>query len=141
MKRRMELGLDTAAEAICCGVVVGLYKAKGVASDGPLGWDADFPAEEACHAVAELIRTCPAENRGTVRDRLVQTLGDLVPQWYDMISRAAERARRPRPSPPLPRATCVNRFVRHQARFLERAKCDADESSLLCPSSAHVWSV
>ena len=92
MKRKAELGLDTAAEAICLGIVVGLNKAKAVGSDGPLGWAEDFPAEGACHAVAELIRTCPAEKRVDVRDRLVDTLGDLVPAWHSMISRAAERA-------------------------------------------------
>jgi len=92
MKRRMELGLDTAAEAICRGIVAGLHKAKDVGSDGPLGWAEDFPAEQACHVVAELIRTCPVEKRPAVRDRLVDALGDLVPAWHVMISRAADRA-------------------------------------------------
>jgi hypothetical protein len=92
MKRRMELGLETAAETICCGIVMGLHKAKGVGSDGPLGWAPDFPAEEACHTVAELIRTCPAEDRSEVHDRLIEALGDLVPGWHKMLSRAAERA-------------------------------------------------
>ena len=44
MKRRMALGLHEAAEAICCGIVLGLHKAKGAGSDGPLGWAPDFPA-------------------------------------------------------------------------------------------------
>ncbi|MBI5525180.1 MAG: hypothetical protein HY897_02520 [Deltaproteobacteria bacterium] len=96
MKRRMELGLDSAAETICHGIVVGLHKAKGVKSDGPLGWAPDFPAEEACHVVAELIRAYPVEKRGAVRDRLVEVLGDLVPEWHEMISRAAESAARGR---------------------------------------------
>jgi hypothetical protein len=59
MKRRADLGLTEAAEAICRGIVLGLHKAKGAGSDGPLGWAPDFPAEEACHAVAELIGSCP----------------------------------------------------------------------------------
>ena len=92
MKRKAKLGLDTAAEAICLGIVVGLNKAKGVGSDAPLGWAEDFPAEGACHAVAELIRTCPTEKRVAVRDRLVDALADLVPGWHGMISRAADRA-------------------------------------------------
>jgi len=92
MKRRMQLGLDTAAEAMCCGIVVGLHNAKDVGSDGPLGWSPDFPEEEACQAVAELLRTCPAKKRAAVRDRLLDALGDRVPSWHDMISRAADRA-------------------------------------------------
>jgi len=89
MKRRIDLGLQKAAETICCGIVLGLHKAKGVGSDGPLGWAPDFPAEEACHAVAELLRACPAKDRGTVRDGLVETLGGIVPEWVEMIERAA----------------------------------------------------
>ncbi|MBI5526018.1 MAG: hypothetical protein HY897_06755 [Deltaproteobacteria bacterium] len=96
MKRRMELELHSAAETICHGIVVGLNKAKGVKSDGLLGWAPDFPAEEACHVVAELIRTCPVEKCGAVRNRLVEVLGDLVPEWHERISRAAEDAARKR---------------------------------------------
>lgn len=92
MKRRMELGLHAAAEAICCGIVIGLYKAKDVRSDGLLGWAPDFPAEEACHVVAELVQAFPTAKRGAVRDRLIEALGDLVPEWYEMIARAAARA-------------------------------------------------
>lgn len=92
MKRRMELGLDVAAEAICCGIIVGLHKAEGVRSDGLLGWAPDFPAEEACHVVAELISACPSAKRGAVRDSLIETIGDIVPEWREMISQAAGRA-------------------------------------------------
>ena len=96
MKRRAELGLHQAAEQICCGVVLGLQKAKTVESDGPLRWAPDFPAEEACHAVAEFIRMLPAKNRQTARDRLVKTLSVLVPGWTEMISRAADSATKKR---------------------------------------------
>ena len=92
MKRKMELGLDAAAEAICCGIVVGLHKAKDVGSDGLLGWAPYFPAEEASHIVAELVRAFPTAKRGAVHDRLIEALGDLVPEWYEMIARAAARA-------------------------------------------------
>lgn len=92
MKRRMDLGLHEAAQTICCGIVLSLHKAKGVGSDGPLGWAPDFPSEEACHAVAELIGAYSAKDRRAVRDRLVEILGELVPGWEDMIARAAERA-------------------------------------------------
>ena len=91
MKRRAELGLHQAAEKICCGVVLGLHKATATESDGPLRWAPDFPAEEACHAVAELLRMLPAKNRQATRDRLVETLSVLVPGWHEMISRAADR--------------------------------------------------
>jgi len=92
MKRRMELGVGTAAEAIYCGIVAGLHKATHAVSDGPLAWAPDFPVEHACYVVAELIRTCPVENRAATRDRLVDALVVLVPAWHEMISRDADRA-------------------------------------------------
>lgn len=89
MKRRMEVGLDAAAEAICCGIVVGLYKVKG--SDGPLGWAPDFPADHAGHVVAELIRSSPAGERATVRGHLAEALFNLVPDWAEMLSRTMDQ--------------------------------------------------
>ena len=53
MKRLLDLGLGAAAVAICCGIVAGLHEVEEAGSDGLLGWAPDFPAEEACYAVAE----------------------------------------------------------------------------------------
>lgn len=92
MKRRMELGLVEAAESMCRGIVLGLYKAKGVRSDGVLGWALDFPAEEACHAVAEFFRACPTEKRKFTRNRLLAALAGDVSDWSEMLARAAKPA-------------------------------------------------
>lgn len=69
-----------------------LTQAKGVGSDCPLGWAPDFPAEEACQAVAELIGACSAKDCGAVRDQPAEELDELVPGWDEMIGRAADRA-------------------------------------------------
>lgn len=92
MKHLTAAGLDSAAETLCCGIVVGLLRAKDVESDGALNWAPDFPLEEACHAVSELIRTSPAEERTAVCLRLLETLNDLAPAWHGAISRAANSA-------------------------------------------------
>ncbi len=92
MKRRADLGLHEAAEAMCCGIVLGLDRAKGAGSDGPLGWAPDFPAEEACHVVAEMIGSCPPKARVAARARLIEALGELVPGWDEMLTRAVDRA-------------------------------------------------
>ena len=97
MKRRASLGLHEAAEAICCGIVLGLHRAKGTSSDGPLGWAPDFPAEEACHAVAELMGAASPKDRNATRHRLVEALKQLVPTWDEMIARAADDAMKSRP--------------------------------------------
>jgi hypothetical protein len=92
MKRRVDLGLHAAAEAFCCGIVLGLHRAKAVDSDGPLSWAPDFLEENACRAVAELIRSYPARDRRAVRNRLAEAVADRVPDWHKMIARAGDRA-------------------------------------------------
>jgi hypothetical protein len=96
MKRRVGLGLHDAAETICCGIIVGLHRAKGTSCDGPLRWAPDFPAEEACNAITELVSAVSPKYRGVTCRRLVKALRELVPSWGEMIARAADRAARNR---------------------------------------------
>ncbi len=92
MKRCVKLGLRPAAEAICSGIVLGLYEAAEEGSPpGLLGWAPDFPAEMACHTVCELIKTLPAEERTSTRNRLLEALGGSVGGWCHMIERASNR--------------------------------------------------
>jgi hypothetical protein len=92
MKRRMELGLGNAAEAMCRGIVVGLRRAGEFESDGALGWAPDFPAEKACNVVEELLRACPAKERKSTRDCLLDALAQDVPDWSEMLEQVANRA-------------------------------------------------
>jgi len=92
MRRRAELGLTDAADMMCRGIIAGLYRAKDKDSDGPLGWAPDFPAEEACHAVAELLRACPGQTRTAVRTRILDALAADVPDWAAMLNRTATKA-------------------------------------------------
>jgi len=96
MKRYMHLGLKTAAETICCGIVAGLHKAKSPGTNGLLHWAPDFTEEEACSAVFELIHMCAGKDRRAVHDRLISALADLVPNWHEMLSQTAVRALRGR---------------------------------------------
>lgn len=92
MERRMELGLTESAEILCRGIVAGLHRAADPDSAGLLGWAPDFPLEEACRAVVELLRTCPKEKRAQVCDRLLAAIGEEAPVWSDTVGRAATRA-------------------------------------------------
>ena len=89
MQRRMDLGLVDAAEAICRGIVVGLYRAQGSGADGALGWAPDFPSKQASRAVAELLQACPADRKRATRERLLAALSDEAPDWREMLVRAA----------------------------------------------------
>jgi len=91
MKRKAELGLAPAAEAICAGIVGGLYRARKTQSDGALGWDPDFPAERGGYTVEELIRACPAAARQATLERLLELLIREAPEWEDMFRRLAKQ--------------------------------------------------
>ena len=91
MKRKAELGLAPAAEAMCAGIVCGLYRARRTESDGALGWDPDFPAERGGYTVEELIRTCPPAARQANLERLVELLIREAPEWEDMFRRLAKQ--------------------------------------------------
>ncbi|MBI3768362.1 MAG: hypothetical protein HY271_07670 [Deltaproteobacteria bacterium] len=89
MKRHIELGFEPAAVGACQGIVLGLYRCRDKASDGVFGWAEDFPAETAGHAVATLARGGAAKHRR--RWRLPRVFVDQVPDWADLIERAARR--------------------------------------------------
>jgi hypothetical protein len=91
MKRRAAAGLRVAAEAICCGIVRGLYAAEQKRSDGLLAWAPDFPTEMACVAVRMLIQALPAEERPSARDRLLEALERQVGDWDAMLEDAANQ--------------------------------------------------
>ena len=89
MKRQAELGFAPAAEAVCVGIVRGLYRARKTQSDGALGWDPDFPAERAGYTVEELIRAYRPATRQPALERLAAVLVREAPEWEDMFRRLA----------------------------------------------------
>ena len=91
MKRSLELGLLAPAEALCAGIVQGLYRARDTKSDGALGWAVDFPAEEAGFVVEEFLKGCRACTRKAAQANLMQALTERTPEWAEDLERAAER--------------------------------------------------
>lgn len=91
MKRRAELGLLPAAEAICAGIVEGLYQARNSQSDGALGWAPEFPGEEADYVVAEFLRACRPVARRAARKSLMEILAKQTPEWAKDLKQAADR--------------------------------------------------
>lgn len=91
MKRSVEQGLLASAEALCAGLVLGLFQADKAKSDGALGWAADFPAEEAGFIVGEFLSGCRPALRKTAQAQLMQVLSKLTPQWLEDLQRTAEQ--------------------------------------------------
>ena len=90
MKRSLELGLLAPAEALCAGIVQGLYRARDTKSDGALGSAVDFPAEEAGFVVAEFLKGCPSASRRAAHANLMQVLSQRAPEWLEVLGRIAE---------------------------------------------------
>ena len=92
MRRKAELGLGSAAEGVCAGIVAGLYQARATESDGALGWAPDFPGEEADYVVAEFIGACHRKARTAAREHLLEMLATRAPEWVATLQRAADRS-------------------------------------------------
>jgi hypothetical protein len=92
MKRKAELGLLPAAQAVCVGIVQGLYQARDTNSDGALGWAPDFPGEHADYVVGDFLRACPREKQKEARKSLAEVLAKCAPEWAEGLLRAANEA-------------------------------------------------
>lgn len=92
MKRQTELGLTAGAEAICAGIVEGLYRARSVNSDGALGWAPDFPIEEAGQVLQEFFRSSAPAAKPAAWKRMLEIWAARTPDWMDMLRRAADHS-------------------------------------------------
>lgn len=92
MKRQAELGLAAGAEAICVGIVEGLYRVRNVNSDGALGWAPDFPIEEAGHVLEEFIRSSSSDAKLVASQPLLEILAARAPEWMDMLRRIVNQS-------------------------------------------------
>jgi hypothetical protein len=93
MKRSAELGLVLAAQAVCAGIVQGLYQTRHVHSDGALGWAPDFPAEHAGYMVEEFLRACSPAARKEAKQNLEACLPKCAPEWTDGLMRACDNSK------------------------------------------------
>jgi hypothetical protein len=91
MKRSLELGLLAPAEALCAGIVSGLYRARDTKSDGALGWAVDFPAEEAGFVVEEFLKRYHPPSRKAAHANLMLLLTEWAPEWGEALQRVAEQ--------------------------------------------------
>jgi hypothetical protein len=94
MKRQMELGLAAEALETCKGILLGLYRIRGLKGDEFLGWAPDFPEEAAAQAVSGLAgRDAPKATRAAARPRLDGAFLDKnLPEWRELIARCHGRA-------------------------------------------------
>ena len=92
MKRKIDLGLERAAEVVCTGIVLGLLRATREKSEVVLEWAPDFPAEHAGYVITEYLSQCPKDRRRGAGKRLAAALAPSAPDWSDIISAIVTRS-------------------------------------------------
>jgi hypothetical protein len=90
--RRYEAGLREAAEKVCQGIVLGLYRLREKDDLGALANAPDFALEAAAEGFAALLELCARSRRGTVARRFLATIGEEVEEWLEVLEQVAERA-------------------------------------------------
>ena len=84
------VAVEVEAEAICAGLVEGLYRARSVNSDGALGWAPDFPIEQADQVLQEFFRSSAPAAKLAGWKSMLEILAARTPEWTDMLRRAAD---------------------------------------------------
>lgn len=92
MTRRFEAGSVRAAENICHGIVLGLYAARGMESDGILGWAPDFPAETAADVASTFVEMYPPSRRKSAAKCFISVMKGKTGDWDKMLHRVVEEA-------------------------------------------------
>ena len=90
MRRRVELGFEVAAVETCRGIVLGVCRCQGQTTDKVLAWAEDFPAEAAGRSGQH--PRGPRGTKGRRAWRLPTAFTREVPEWADLIERAARRS-------------------------------------------------
>jgi len=92
MARQLELRLTSEAEATCLGLVVGLYRARTVKTEGGLDWAPDWPQLHAEEMVCDYVTSHEQSSRSSCGNRLLERLKDSTPEWISLLQSAIGRA-------------------------------------------------
>ena len=95
MIRRMEAGMESAAEKLCQGIVLGLYQAEKEGNDDVIGHAPDFAMETAADTVSTLMKMFPPGARRAAGRRFIQEVQEPCGDWVEMLQRVVERSTPP----------------------------------------------
>lgn len=91
MIRRMEAGMESAAEKLCQGIVLGLYEAEKEGSDDVIGHAPDFAMETAADTVSTLLKMFPPGSRRAAGRRFIQGVQQPCGDWLEMLQRVVKQ--------------------------------------------------
>lgn len=96
MERRLKLGFLPEAEAVCKGIVLGLYRVRDVKNDQVLEEASDFPAEAAGMAVDSWAKGSDDRQAATGSARGTRVLPadfvqKFVPEWASFLTKEGRK--------------------------------------------------
>ncbi len=90
MKRRMRAGVEPAAEMLCQGIVLGLYRVEKSGGGEVVDCAPDFPVETAAYTVSTLVRMYAKSRRGAAGRRIIEGVELGCGEWVKVLQRVAE---------------------------------------------------
>ena len=72
MKRRMRAGMESAAEMVCQGIVLGLYDVEKSGGGEVVDCAPDFPLETAAYTVSTIVEMYPKSRRRAAGRRIIE---------------------------------------------------------------------
>jgi len=92
MKRRMRAGMESAAEMLCQGVVLGLYRVEQSGGGEVVDCAPDFPLETAAYTVSTLVEMYPKSRRRAAGRRIIEGVEQRCGEWVKVLQRVVEEA-------------------------------------------------
>jgi len=92
MKRRMRAGMESAAELLCQGIVLGLYRVEESGGGEVVDCAPDFPVETAANTVSTLVKMYPRSRRTAAGRRIIEGVEQRCEEWVKVLQRVVEDA-------------------------------------------------
>lgn len=92
MKRRMRAGMESAAELLCQGIVVGLYRVEKSGGGEVVDCAPDFPLETAAYTVSTLVKMYPKSRRTAAGRRIIEGVEQKCGEWVKVLQRVVGEA-------------------------------------------------
>jgi hypothetical protein len=92
MKRRMRAGMESAAEMLCQGVVLGLYRVEKSGGNEVVDCAPDFPLETAAYTVSTLVKMYLKSRRRAGGRRIIEGVEQRCGEWVNVLQRVVEEA-------------------------------------------------
>ena len=95
LERQIKAGEESAAQTTCVGVVLGLFRARDISSEGALGWAPDWLLDQAENVLTAYLKSLEEPTRTARGIALMQTFQESTPGWAEHLQRIVNRVMKP----------------------------------------------